>query len=86
MQKRTCVRCGAEYSLYKGKPGFVNECKDCGLESEEGLPRFGGNMIYSHKTAGEIQILSLDSAKHFANLARRIGKRSNLGRARSTEK
>lgn len=82
----TCVKCGDEFNLYRGKPGFANECTNCGRESEDGQERLKGVMIYGHKTAGEIQILSAKAADNHLRVASRIGKKSNLGRSsRSTE-
>lgn len=83
---RKCIKCGDEYTPYKGKPGFINECTNCGRDSESGQERLGGVMIYSHKTAGEIQILPMKSAKNHLRTAARVGKKSNLGRSsRGTE-
>jgi len=32
---KTCVKCGEEFELKPGKPGFANQCPDCS-EPEEG--------------------------------------------------
>jgi hypothetical protein len=32
---KTCVKCGEEFELKPGKPGFANRCPDCS-EPEEG--------------------------------------------------
>lgn len=81
-----CVKCGDEYNVYKGKPGFINECTPCGRDSESGMTKLGGVMIYSHKTAGEIQLLPMASAKRFVKISARSGKKSNLGKSsRNTE-
>ena len=85
-KERICVKCGDEYILVKGKPGLINECRECGKESEKGIPRLGGTMIYSHKTAAEIQIGNINSIKQFNKISARSGKKSNLGKAsRGTE-
>lgn len=34
MKSRQCVKCGEYYEPTKNKPGFVNECSECGAESE----------------------------------------------------
>lgn len=91
MSTRNCVHCGKEYTLYKGKPGLINECTTCGRDTQDGQVRRGdiiplkGVMTYEHKTAGEIQILEAKSAENHIRIASRIGKRSNLGKARGTE-
>jgi ribosomal protein S27E len=84
-QVRECAKCGDEYTAYRGKPGLIIHCTECGREDEQGKTRTMGVMIYVHKTAGEIQILPEASAKAHLQAANRIGKRSNLGRARGTE-
>lgn len=52
---RECATCGCEYDTRErqGKPGRLVDCEDC---AEETVDRYTGNMIYTHKTAGEIQI------------------------------
>lgn len=32
---KTCVKCGEEFELKPGKPGFANRCPDCSEDSEE---------------------------------------------------
>ena len=31
---KTCVKCGEEFELRPGKPGFANRCPECSLEDE----------------------------------------------------
>ena len=70
-----CRDCGNLFSLYKGKPGYVNQCGPCGerTEDESGEERLGGNMIYLHKTGGQIEVKPLRKAKIFAAQTRRLG-------------
>lgn len=55
--------------MFPGKPGYVNQCVDCA----DDVPLLGGNMIWSHKTAPEIEIKSMAAAKVFASKTRRFG-------------
>lgn len=71
LKPRNCIHCGEEYTPTPHKPGFINECWDCGEVSDKDTPRLGGNMIYSHKTAPTIEIKPLDQAQQFAKRARR---------------
>jgi len=32
---KTCVRCGEEFELKPGKPGFANRCPDCSEAEQE---------------------------------------------------
>ena len=32
---KTCVKCGEEFELKPGKPGFANRCPDCSEADEE---------------------------------------------------
>ena len=71
MSIRICVKCNEEYKLYRGKPGFINECGECGLSSEEGMTKLGGIMEYSHKTAPTIKIVALKDAKEIIKKTKR---------------
>jgi len=71
----TCRDCGDKFALYKGKPGFINQCSRCGIQTEEDLDeeRMGGNMIYLHKTGGYIEVKTLREAQQFAAKTQRLG-------------
>lgn len=60
----TCKRCGRDFTPYHGKPGYINECGEC----KPDVPLLGGNMIWDHKTAPELEIKSLGQAKAFAKM------------------
>ena len=32
---KTCVKCGVEFELKPGKPGFANRCPDCSEPEED---------------------------------------------------
>lgn len=68
--QRTCVKCDDEFTLTRDKPGRINECPKCSVETVEKL---GGNMIYEHKTAPYIEVKSMYAAKAFAKATRRHG-------------
>ncbi len=68
---RICVKCNEEYNLYPKKPGFINECGSCGIESEEGIVPLGGIMEYSHKTAPTIKIMTLSDTKEIIRKTKR---------------
>ena len=40
---KTCVKCGEEYELKPGKPGFANRCPDCSQEESATEAAKGGN-------------------------------------------
>ena len=67
VQERTCILCGITFRNYPGKPGYITECTDCAKD----IPLVGGNMIWYHKTAPELEIKSLVNAKRFAKLNKR---------------
>jgi len=72
-KKIKCRDCGEEFRFTKNKPGYVNQCEDCATDVE----RVGGNMIWSHKTAPEIEIKPMEQAKAFAKATKRFGIVSN---------
>lgn len=74
--KRICVYCTEPYTLTRTKPGYANECGDCGQlsEDEKGNTRPGGIMEYAHKTAPTIKILTnLNDAKTIIKSTDRTG-------------
>ncbi len=38
---KTCVKCGEEFELKPGKPGFANRCPDCSEPEENASPGKG---------------------------------------------
>ena len=67
---RNCSKCKAEYVLKLDKPGLIHHCPKCSVEKVE---RLGGNMIYSHKTAPDLEIKPISKAVEFAGKQRRFG-------------
>jgi hypothetical protein len=66
---RTCVVCESEFQLTADKPGKINECPACSRD----VPRVGGNMVWAHKTAPELEIKPMAEARRFASRTRRFG-------------
>lgn len=65
----TCKNCKTDFTPYPGKPGYINQCTECATD----VPLLGGNMIYTHKTAPELEIKPLAKAKVFASMQERFG-------------
>lgn len=65
----TCRNCGEEFVPRPNKPGYVDQCENCATD----VPKLGGNMIWSHKTAPDLEIKPLAQARQFAKLQARIG-------------
>ncbi len=40
---KICVKCGEEFELKPGKPGFANRCPDCSEPDSGTLPDRAGN-------------------------------------------
>jgi hypothetical protein len=71
------MHCDFEFQPYPGKPGLVNECDDCAVES---VDKYTGNMIYDHKTGPQIQINSNPELTAYINNSTKLqNKGSNLG-------
>lgn len=78
MKRIECRDCGREFTPYPNLPGYYNQCGYCGEKTErsqerKGIERLGGNMIYLHKTGGEIEIKPMSKAKQFAAKTKRFG-------------
>lgn len=67
--KMICRDCTAEFEMTFNKPGFINQCVDCADDVE----LLGGNMVWHHKTAPELEIKSFAEAKRFASKTKRFG-------------
>lgn len=81
--QKTCVKCSDEFMLSQGKPGKINECPACSVET---VDKLGGNMIYTHKTAPYIEVKSLVMAKRFAKLTARRGAGVTMSLCENREK
>ena len=74
----TCRECGITFTLYPKKPGFIDQCASCGTmeedrQTESGIERLGGNMVYLHKTGAQIEIKPMSEARKFSSKTRRFG-------------
>ena len=69
MNPRECRDCGELFYPRPGKPGFIDQCESCARDVE----LLGGNMIWAHKTAPEIEIKPQAEARAFARKTKRFG-------------
>lgn len=67
---KECRDCGREFKPMPGKPGYIDQCPNC---SKPELDVYGGNMVWHHKTAPELEIKPLAAAKRFSKLQARSG-------------
>jgi hypothetical protein len=49
MKKMTCSKCGDEFDLLPGKPGFANVCPKCSVQSPEERERKVAEEERKHK-------------------------------------
>ena len=40
---KTCVKCGEEFELKPGKPGFANQCPDCSQPEDDATDNSGSD-------------------------------------------
>ncbi len=76
MAKRICKHeeCQREYNTHDKKFGMIDECNTCGRNgSDAETPRLGGVMNYEHKTAGVLQVMSLEDAQSIRRKTDRTG-------------
>jgi hypothetical protein len=66
-----CVHCGRGIDHSQTKPGKINECGECGSNSD--IERLGGNMVWTSKHAPELEIKPMTQAVAFAKKQRRFG-------------
>jgi len=72
-QQIVCRDCGEEFTPSPQKKiGYVNQCLAC-AEKKGDVDITGGNMIWHHKTAPELEIKYLNEAKEFARKTKRTG-------------
>lgn len=72
-----CINCDIDFEPVRNKPGKINECEDCAVET---ATKFTGNMIYDHKTGCSIQINADPTlTEYITNATKLRNKGSNLG-------
>ena len=54
----------------------LSRCKGCAFDHPE--PKLKGAMVYGHKTAGALNVMSPESFSQFKKISRRVGQRSTL--------
>lgn len=75
---RNCRFCTEPFTPLPGKPGHIDVCyaTECQRHDAKQTPepdKLGGNMVWDHKTAPELEIKPLARAQAFAKLTRRTG-------------
>lgn len=70
-----CVICDDLIEVERMNLGFT-KCKGCAFLHPE--LKVKGAMVYGHKTAGSINIMTPESFKDYKRISRRVGQRSAL--------
>lgn len=70
--KLQCRDCGSMFTEKPNKPGYRDQCPECSLKQPEPEP-IGGNMVWTHKTAPELELKPMHKAKEFAKKQERFG-------------
>lgn len=70
-----CVICDDPIEVERHNLGFV-KCKGCAFLHPE--QKVKGAMVYGHKTAGSINIMTPESFNDYKRISRRVGQRSAL--------
>lgn len=70
-----CSDCGQPIEVERIDLGFTR-CKGCAFDRP--VPRVKGAMVYGHKTAGTVEVMSPDVWSYYKKISRRVGQRSAL--------
>lgn len=70
-----CSQCGQPIEVERIDLGF-SRCKGCAFDRPE--PKLKGAMVYGHKTAGALNVMSPESFMDYRKISRRVGQRSAL--------
>lgn len=70
-----CAVCNQPIEVERIDLGFAR-CKGCAFDYPE--PKLKGAMVYGHKTAGALNVMSPESFEHYNKISRRVGQRSAL--------
>lgn len=54
----------------------LSKCKSCAFDYPD--PKLKGAMVYGHKTAGALNVMSPDAFDYYKMISRRVGQRSTL--------
>lgn len=70
-----CQTCGQPVESERIDLGF-SRCRGCAFVRPE--PKVKGAMVYGHKTAGALNVMSPESFGNYKRISRRVGQRSAL--------
>ena len=70
-----CVICNDPIETERLNLG-LSKCKGCAFDHPE--PKLKGAMVYGHKTAGSLNVMSPESFMDYRKISRRVGQRSAL--------
>lgn len=70
-----CSDCGQPVEVDRLNLGFTR-CKGCAFDRP--APRVRGAMVYGHKTAGAVEVMSPEVWSYYKKISRRVGQRSAL--------
>ena len=70
-----CAICNQPIEVERLNLG-LSKCKGCAFDWPE--PKLKGAMVYGHKTAGALNVMSPESFGNYKRISRRVGQRSAL--------
>lgn len=70
-----CSDCGQPIEMERLNLGF-SRCKGCAFDRP--VDRVRGAMVYGHKTAGSVDVMSPEMWSYYKKISRRVGQRSAL--------
>ena len=70
-----CSQCGQPIEVERIDLGF-SRCKGCAFDRPE--PKLKGAMVYGHKTAGALNVMSSEAWGYYKKISRRVGQKSAL--------
>ena len=70
-----CADCGQPIEVERLNLGF-SRCKGCAFDRP--VDRVRGAMVYGHKTAGSVNVMSPEAWSYYRKISRRVGQRSAL--------
>lgn len=70
-----CADCNQPIEIERVDLGF-SRCKGCAFDRP--VDRVKGAMVYGHKTAGSVNIMSPEMWSYYKKISRRVGQRSAL--------
>lgn len=65
-----CRTCGDPFSFYQGKPGYIDQCSDCGKKD---VPLLKAKVSWENKHTPVVEVCSAEEADAFNGAQRRFG-------------